>query len=109
MHKNDFSEDAFGDPFSLEHLKLPRPAAGYAVQLLDTDQLLDVKKGHFQPIRSAGLDPFFATFNEAHAAAGLWLKSHTGNPAPALSIVPVGYDIELQRPILIYGVLCTHP
>ena len=36
-----FAADAFGDRFALADLPLPRPPRGYAVQMLDTDTLLD--------------------------------------------------------------------
>ena len=46
-----FPENAFGDPFDLARLPLPRPARGYGVQLLDTDQLLDKQRGEFLPVQ----------------------------------------------------------
>jgi len=109
MHKTTFAEDTFGDRFSLESLTLPRKARGYAVQRLDTDQLLDAT-GALAPIRNHGFDSLFASFDAAHAAASTWLE-HAGIGAEnnPLAIVPAGFDDELQRPILIYGVLRGQP
>ena len=45
MQRSEFSADAFGDRFNLADLPLPRPARGYAVQMLDTDTLLDRASG----------------------------------------------------------------
>ena len=102
--------DAFGDPFILETLPLPRPAVGYAVQWLDSDRLLDRRHDTFQPIRTPGLQPVFASFAAAHAAAAAWLAAQQIDPDEhRLSIVPLGYDPLLERHILIYGVLCGRP
>jgi hypothetical protein len=110
MSPRPVAEDAFGDPFDLDSLPLPRAAAGYAVQLLDTDRLLDRHSGNFLPVRSAHLAASFATFGEAHAAASQWLDRHGEDPDEhRLSIVPVGYDPTRQRHVLIYGVLCGQP
>ena len=108
MHEH-YATDAFGDPFDLDDLPLPRPARGYAVQRLDTDQLLDRNSQTFLPVRSPGLEPFFASFAEAHVAAGNWSDAHAGASDHHLAIVPAGYDPVQQRPILIYGVLCGQP
>ena len=48
-------DDAFGDPFAVDELPLPRPGTGYAVQMLDTDTLLDRRSGHFLGVRNPGL------------------------------------------------------
>ncbi len=102
--------DAFGDRFVLAELPLPRQAAGYAVQMLDTDTLLDRVSGELLPVRSPALDGLFATFDDAHAAASHWVKTHCNMPdGHRLAIVPAGYDEVLQRHILIYGVLCGRP
>jgi hypothetical protein len=105
-----YPADAFGDPFDLGGLPLPRPARGYGVQLLDTDLLLDTASGDFLPVRSPDLDAAHASFAAAHAAAARWAACH-GMAADAhrLAIVPVGYDDLLQRHVLIYGVLCGQP
>lgn len=105
-----FPADAFGDPFALDALPLPRPAVGYGVQRLGTDTLLDLRDGEFHPIRSPGLAPCFATFAGAHAAAAAWAARHgVDEGSHCLAIVPLGYDSLLERHILIYGVLDPHP
>ena len=105
-----FPPDAFGDRFDITALPLPRPPAGYAVQLLDTDQLLDRATGELAPVRSPQLDPLFASFDDAYDAARRWVDSHCSDPADHhLAIVPAGYDPLLERHVLIYGVLCTRP
>ena len=105
-----FPTDAFGDPFDLGSLPLPRPACGYGVQMLDTDRLLDTASGEFLPVRSTDLHAAHATFTEAHAAAARWASRAGMAPdAHRLAIVPVGYDHLLQRHVLIYGVLCDQP
>jgi hypothetical protein len=105
-----FTPDAFGDRFELGALPLPRPPAGYAVQMLGTDKLLDRQSGDFLPVRSTTLHPLFESFDSAYSAARQWVETH--NTAPdqhRLAIVPAGYDAMLERHILIYGVLCEHP
>jgi len=110
MDDLSLSADAFGDPFALERLPLPRPAIGYAVQQLDTDLLLDRESNRLMPVRSPQLQPTFASFADAHAGAGRWLASQRTDPAShALAIVPIGYDPLLERHILIYGVLTSRP
>jgi hypothetical protein len=105
-----YPADAFGDPFDLDRLPLPRPACGYGVQLLDTDRLLDAASGAFLPVRSPDLDAAHASFAAAHAAAARWAASHGMAPdAHRLAIVPIGYDDLLLRHVLIYGVLCGQP
>ena len=110
MAKYNLPADAFGDRFDLAALPLPRAPAGYAVQLLDTDQLLDQNSGDFLPVRSTQLKPLFDCFDSAYVAAAAWVESHGKNPEEHhLAIVPVGYDPVLERHILIYGVLCGAP
>lgn len=105
-----FPPDTFGDRFDLKALPLPRPPCGYAVQMLDTDTLLDRVSGDFLPVRSPALAAAFGSFDAAHAAACGWLARHRlGADEHRLIIVPVGYDELLERHILIYGVLCDHP
>lgn len=106
----DLPADAFGDPFELHKLPLARPPAGYAVQLLDTDQLLDRASGQFLPVRSPMLNPLFETFAAAHAAANCWVSIHCPRPDEhRLAIVPAGFDPLLERHVLIHGVLCGQP
>lgn len=105
-----FSKTAFGDPFELSALPLPRPADGYAVQKLDHDQLLDRHSRRFLPVRDTALDALFATFGEAHAAAAEWLHAQDAAPEEhPLSIVPAAFDRVLGRHVLIYGVLRALP
>lgn len=102
--------DTFGDRFELEALPLPRPPAGYAVQLLDTDRLLDRQSGDFLPVRSTSLQALFESFDAAYLAAKAWVETHdTGPDQHRLAIVPAGYDSILERHILIYGVLGGQP
>ncbi|MGE5469311.1 MAG: hypothetical protein ACM3X0_00800 [Bacteroidota bacterium] len=102
--------DAFGDRFALDALPLPRAPAGYAVQRLDTDTLLDRQRGTFLAVRSPELHGLFASFDEAYAAAADWVIKNCPPPADhRLAIVPAGYDPMLQRHILIHGVLCGQP
>lgn len=110
MPDAQFPADAFGDPFDLASLPLPRPACGYGVQMLDTDCLLDKASGDFLPVRSPDLDAAHANFAGAHAAAARWAsRAGLAPDAHRLAIVPVGYDDLLQRHVLIYGVLCGQP
>lgn len=103
-------EDAFGDRFNLEDLPLPRPGTGYAVQILDTDTLLDRASGNFLPVRAPALHALFDSFDAAYAAARAWLRQrHAGTDLPPLAIVPAHYDVEMQRHVLIYGVLTRLP
>ena len=102
--------DTFGDRFALDELPLARIAAGYAVQMLDTDKLLDRLTGTFLPVRSALLQGLFDSFDDAHAAAYQWVEKHCQNPDDhRLAIVPASFDAVLHRHVLIYGVLCGHP
>jgi hypothetical protein len=104
------SADTFGDRFALDELPLARIPAGYAVQMLDTDKLLDRITGTFLPVRSTSLSGIFDSFDAAHAAAQAWVESHCPNPYDhRLAIVPAGFDAVLNRHVLIYGVLCGHP
>jgi hypothetical protein len=110
MPRFTFSADAFGDRFVLADLPLPRPPRGYAVQMLDSDTLLDRNSGAFLAVRSPALDGLFATFDDAYAAACQWVEAHCSRPEDHhLAIVPAGYDDVLQRHVLIYGVLCGQP
>lgn len=110
MPRFDFAADAFGDRFALADLPLPRPPRGYAVQMLDSDTLLDRHSGDFLAVRSPALDGLFASFDEAYAAACRWVESHCRAPQEhRLAIVPAAYDDVLQRHVLIYGVLCGQP
>lgn len=103
-------DNAFGDRFDLYALPLPRTAAGYAVQMLDTDMLLDRSSGQFLPVRSPVLNGLFDSFDSARLAAARWVDRHCPDPAEhTLAIVPAGFDPLLQRHILIYGVLCAAP
>ena len=110
MPRLSFSADAFGDRFSLADLPLPRPPRGYAVQMLDTDTLLDRASGNFLPVRASELDGLFASFDEAYDAACHWVESHCSAPQEhRLAVVPASFDDVLQRHVLIYGVLCGQP
>ena len=110
MESHFVADDAFGDRFDITTLPLPRPPAGYAVQMLDTDQLLDRHSGNFLPVRSPQLNGLFESFDEARTAAQAWVDSHCPPPAEhRLAIVPAGYDPFRERHVLIYGVLCTRP
>lgn len=102
--------DAFGDPFALDNLPLPRPATGYAVQMLGSDCLLDRRSGAFLPVRSPRLSGLFVSFAAAREAAQSWVEQHCQAPAEhRLSIVPATFDDILERHVLIYGVLEEHP
>ncbi len=105
-----FSDNAFGDPFDIHALPLPRPADGYAVQMLDTDTLLDQHSGSFLPVRSPALKALFETFDCAREAAASWVRANC-QPLDEhyLCIVPASFDPKLERHILIYGVLCGRP
>ena len=110
MPTNHFPADAFGDRFDVSSLPLPRAPAGYAVQRLDTDQLLDRYSNELHPVRTTDLNPIFDSFDEAFRAASQWVSAHGADPRDHhLAIVPVGYDTVFQRPVLIYGVLCAQP
>jgi hypothetical protein len=110
MTQFPYPDDFFGDRFSLGDLPLARQAGGYAVQLLDTDRLLDAQTGEFLTMRTADLQGLFPSFAAAHAAACQWVLAHCPEPEEhRLAIVPAGFDSELQRHVLIYGVLCGQP
>jgi len=110
MPKIQLPADAFGDRFELHELPLARPAKGYAVQMLDTDTLLDRISGEFLPVRSAALKGLFEQFDEAFMAARAWVETHGLAPDEhRLAIVPAGFDDILERHVLIYGVLCDQP
>jgi hypothetical protein len=110
MTPTQLADDAFGDRFDLSTLPLPRRAAGYAVQRLNTDTLLDRQSAEFLPVRSPLLSGLFASFDEAHAAASRWLEAHEPKPDDhGLAIVPANFDAILQRHVLIYGVLRGQP
>jgi hypothetical protein len=105
-----FPANTFGDRFCLDSLPLPRRPDGYAVQMLDTDTLLDTLTGEFMPVRSASLKALFATFDAAFDAAAAWLTGQNMTATESrLAIVPAAYDQELGRHVLIYGVLCGRP
>lgn len=110
METNRIPANTFGDRFELHDLPLPRAAAGYAVQMLDTDTLLDRHTGKFLPVRSEQLNGLFDSFDSAFTAAEAWVAE---NAAPldehCLAIVPASYDNYLERHVLIYGVLCSAP
>jgi hypothetical protein len=102
--------DAFGDRFALDELPLARMAAGYAIQMLDTDKLLDRLTGTFLPVRSATLHGLFDSFDAAYAAAHAWVEKQGQNTDDhRLAIVPASFDHILNRHVLIYGVLCGQP
>lgn len=110
MASTTFPADAFGDRFDITKLPLPRPSAGYAVQMLDTDTLLDHQTKSFLPVRSTSLRALFQTFDEAYIAACAWVETSPIAPeGHNLAIVPAGFDKTLARHVLIYGVLCGHP
>ena len=94
----------FGDPFCLEDLPLPRPAAGYAVQYLGCDRLLDRRTHDFLPVRHPDLRALHPSFSSAFAAARAWREAHPDS-APELAIVPAAFDADAERHVLIYGVL----
>jgi hypothetical protein len=94
---------AFGDPFRLEDLPLPRQAGGYAVQYLGRDHLLDRESAVFLPVRDPRLRGLFSSFAAAERAARAWLDAQ--DAAPPLAIVPAAFDGVLKRHVLIYGVL----
>lgn len=110
MSKIHLPADAFGDRFELSALPLARPPAGYAVQRLDTDRLLDRNTGELLPVRTPSLAALFDSFDEAYLAAHQWVESHCDIPTEhQLAIVPAGYDPVFERHVLIYGVLCGQP
>lgn len=110
MRRLTFSADAFGDRFNLANLPLRRTARGYAVQMLDTDTLLDQASGNFLPVRASELDALFATFDAAYDAACRWVECHCSAPLEhRLAIIPASYDDLLKRHVLIYGVLRGQP
>lgn len=103
-------EDAFGDRFDLDDLPLPRASTGYAVQMLDTDTLLDRNSGEFLAVRDPSLQGLFQNFDTAHAAARAWLRERqAGIDRYPLAIVPAYYDFEMGRHVLVYGVLTQAP
>lgn len=103
-------DDAFGDRFDLSELPLARKGTGYAVQRLDTDQLLDRTSGAFLPVRHPSLQGLFETFDAAFAEAKAWLITHRVLPDEhPLAIVPAYFDDRLHRHVLIYGVLTRSP
>lgn len=105
-----YGPDAFGDRFDLASLPLARPGTGYAVQLLDTDTLLDQHTATFLPVRSPTLSGLFPDFDAAYMAARSWLEKNakTTEEYP-LAIVPACFDTQLERHVLIYGVLTREP
>jgi len=110
MPRFQLPADTFGDPFEICTLPLPRPASGYAVQMLGTDTLLDRLSGNFLPVRSRTLQGLFEHFDEAFSAAQSWVESHCEIfDEHRLAIVPANFDKVLERHVLIYGVLNEHP
>lgn len=103
-------EDAFGDPFALESLPLPRAGTGYAVQLLDTDRLLDRASGELLAVREPHLQGLFDSFESARAAARAWLQErNTTLEKHPLAVVPAFYDPTMKRHVLVFGVLTREP
>ncbi|MCL2524070.1 MAG: hypothetical protein FWF20_04690 [Betaproteobacteria bacterium] len=110
MPRFDHAADAFGDPFSIDDLMLPRPATGYAVQMLGSDQLLDRHSGDFLPVRAPGLAALFDSFAAARQAAASWVDRHCQRADEhRLAIVPASFDSLLERHVLICGVLEEQP
>lgn len=82
---------------------LPRPAVGYGVQHLGSDELLDHHGKELRPVRQASLAAFvFHDFTHATKAGLCFLQTH---PTIPLSIVPIGFDPLFERLILIHGVI----
>jgi len=103
-------DDAFGDRFDLASLPLARAGTGYAVQLLDTDTLLDRRTSTFLPVRDQRLDGLFTDFDSAFLAAKRWIQQNNSNTEThPLAIVPACVDAQLERHVLIYGVLTRSP
>lgn len=103
-------DDAFGDRFSLDGLPLPRTGTGYAVQMLDTDTLLDRNSGNFLAVRHPALDGLFESFDSARVAARTWLQERNASlDQYPLAVVPALYDSVMQRHVLVYGVLNPIP
>lgn len=103
-------DDAFGDPFDLANLPLPRLGKGYAIQQLDTDRVLDRESDEFLSVRTVTLRALYPDFESAHTAASNWVTRHLPPTAEhSLAIVPASYDPVRHRHILIYGVLCGRP
>lgn len=102
--------DAFGDRFDLDKLPLPRSGGGYAVQYLGSDTLLDCQRNIFLPVRNPSLKALFDSFDAAFAAAENWMATQSGSlEEHPLAIVPAYFDNELQRHVLIHGVLSPSP
>lgn len=116
-HDTPEAQHPFGEPYRLDDLPLPRPAVGYGIHQLGTDRLLDQRSQRLQAMRHPGLQAVFDSFAAAEAAARDWLCNSqplatTIAPAPdalPLSIVPLGWDAEMQRPILLWGMLSPEP
>lgn len=110
MSSHPIATTAFGDRFDIERLPLARPSAGYGVQMLDTDLLLDTVRNIFLPVRSPELRGLFTSFDAAHRAASTWVSTHCPSQEEhRLAIVPAGYDHTFGRHVLIYGVLRSNP
>jgi hypothetical protein len=101
--------DAFGDPFDLAALPLPRRADGYAVQWLGSDTLLDRTSSRFLAVRDPSLQALHPTFSAAYASARAWLVEHGADSSAPLAIVPAARDPQLERHILIHGVVIDAP
>lgn len=105
-----FGADAFGDPYDVRSLPRSRPGMGYAVQLLDSDQILDRASGRFLSIRDPQLSGLFLSFHDAYAAARATVLAGKIDPREEpLAIVPAYHDATMQRHVLIYGVLTAQP
>ena len=71
--------------------------------------MLDQHEQEFIEIRKAK-SADFSTFDAAFEFASKWLvKTNTPPEAYPMAIVPLGYDKEMGRYILIYGVLALAP
>lgn len=108
-HDTPEAQHPFGEPYRLTDLPLPRPAIGYGVQQLGSDRLLDQHTLTLQAMRHPGLHAVFADFASAERTARQWLDTAPAAQSLPLSIVPLGWDADMQRPILIWGMLSAEP
>jgi hypothetical protein len=72
----EFHRDSLWRPLSPCRIAPPRPPHGYAVQMLDTDKLLDRASGNFLPVRAPSSKGYVSTFDDAHDAACRWVEAH---------------------------------